>query len=405
MNNDIDYTGDTATEQENAAFAAQSAEDSVLWGHNDESTIKAELAGVQEHAANCTERLSKIIDNRDFTATDDMIKALCSGDLGPGGWITSYVVSNKDDFKTPENQVMISGGDAVIKAYAAGKKYFDDLRKLAGECEELNTLFSKFPLEGAYDQITWVENFKKGGYDTSMMSRLNSEIKALDAQFSQKISDIPDKLSSAFYRSYQDKLIDGGEPMPADELKRKYREERIKDYQANVRSRGIESLRERSNGSYDIKADWYGKVGVIDNYTWIITHRKPFESNAEEFYEDCGEFLNLTMVPNDEEITNKAAKDVHKAFRKLTEAAMHLVKRSLDEGEDLREKENEAPYCFMHNPKALEEVHPNYKFNPDKADPFEHGTSYQELYRMALWSFDAQRDEFVKKAGEEHLRD
>ena len=59
----------------------------------------------------------------------------------------------------------------------------------------------------------------------------------------------------------------------------------------------------------------------------------------------------------------------------------------------------------MQNPDSLKNAVSNYGWNPCKDYPWDHGTSYQSLYRMAADALSRQCKDFVTKAGESHLRD
>ncbi|MBR0230416.1 MAG: hypothetical protein IJL94_03405, partial [Erysipelotrichaceae bacterium] len=188
----IDFEGDLATAQADADYAAQQAANSVLWTYNNDQTITVELKGVADHCNNFANGLAKMVDTRDYYKLDGMQKALISNDLGPGGWIPDFVENNSEDLTVPETQVMLTGGDSVIKAYAACRKYIQDLATLNIACEKMCEIVREFHLWGYYGRLTWVANFKKSTLDTAKFGRLDCDIEALNYIFNTKVADIPD---------------------------------------------------------------------------------------------------------------------------------------------------------------------------------------------------------------------
>ena len=400
----IDFDGDFATAQEDADFAAQQAANSVLWTYNNEQTIAVELTGVADHCNNFASGLAKMVDTRDYYKLDGMQKALISNDLGPGGWIPDFVANNSEDLTIPETQVMLTGGDSVIKAYAACRKYIQDLAILNIACEKMCEIVREFHLWGYYGRLTWVANFKKSTLDTAKFGRLDCDIEALNYIFNTKVTDIPDTKSRNFYTQYQDRLIAGGSAMSRDELKRRYREERMKDYQDFVNARGMDSFVYRGNGKWDIKYDWYSDMQVVDNYTRIATTAEPHEDDIEEYRDKVIRVINECLVPNQKALTMKNCQNVNNAFLYLAKTMRDVAQECLDENDNFLDG-GDAPYCWMHVPGSLKEVRPAYKFNPSKEEPFGNGTEYAQLYLMAIWSLEAQCKEFVYNSGIEHLRD
>ncbi len=400
----IDFEGDLATAQADADYAAEQAANSVLWTYNNEQTITVELKGVADHCNNFANGLAKMVDTRDYYKLDGMQKALISNDLGPGGWIPDFVQNNSEDLTVPETQVMLTGGDSVIKAYAACRKYIQDLATLNIACEKMCEIVREFHLWGLYGRLTWIANFKKSTLDTAKFGRLDCDIEALNYIFNTKVTDIPDKKSSTFYTQYQDRLIAGGTPMSRDELKRKYREERMKDYQDFVDARGMDSFIYRGNGKWDLVYDWYSDMQVVDNYTRIATQAEPHSDDIEEYRDKVIRVINECLVPNQKSLTMKNCQSVNNAFLFLAKTMRDIAQECLDELDKLLDG-GDAPYCWMHVPGALKEVKPAYKFNPSKEEPFGNGTEYAQLYLMAIWSFEAQCKEFVYNSGIEHLRD
>ena len=395
-----DYPG---FNEEETAYAEEQYANAVLWGHNTEKTITAELEGVVSRIDDFTKHLKTIVENRDFNSTEYMRGAICMNDVGPGGWIPSFVLNNREDLTMPENQVMMYGDD--VTSYAACRKYIKDLIELDTACARMNTILSEFALEGIYGRLSWVMSFKKAGYDTALYGQIDTDIELFSWQLARKLNEIPDTRATAWYRNYQDRLFSGGTGLSADEIKRQYRAERLKDFQADWKKRGVgPCLAERSDGSYSVQAEWDSKMDVLDRYADILTRQEPHESNMKEFVEKVDKVLTEVLIPNEQRLTLKGCIAVNASFKRCAQQVKNMVQQAIDEYNMFFDS-SEAPFCFMQNPGALENAVPNYGWNPCKDYPWAHGTSYHSLYRMAAEALTKQCKDYVTKAGESHLRD
>ncbi len=394
-----------AEQQELIQEQLDDAEAATLAANNDEKSITSELSGVSQRIGNFIKRLSKVVEANDFSSTEAVRRALISNDLGDSGWIRTYCRQNQRILGSPASSVTLLGYDQnELNNFDVGRKYYKELSTLSDMSYHTNQLVIKLAFEGIFNRLKWVENFKSGGYDLAMYGQIDVEIEAFSWLLNRDISEISDAGAENFYRQYQDRLIAGGSPMSRDELVRRYRQERIKDYQADIRKRGIQCLQERSNGTYSIKADWYTKMSVIDSYTNILTRQKPKISTIEEYVEECERVLSEKLYLGEKQLKLPACQSAAAAFCELAETVRDFAQAALDEYELFLEGKD-APYCFMHNPDALKSAKAKYSFNPCKDNPWDHGTSLKDLYWGAADSLGKQCQEFVTKGGQSHLRD
>ena len=389
--------------EEEAAYADAQYANALLWGHNDEKTITAELAGVVKRVDEFTNRLKNIVENRDYNTTEYQRGAICMNDVGPGGWIPSFVMNNREDLTAPETSVMMHGDN--VQAYAACRKYIKDLIPLDEACSRMNTILMGLPLEGVYGRLSWVMSFKKADYDTALYGQMDTDIELFSWQFARKPSEIPDTNARNWYTNYQNRLLSGGSGMSSDEVRRQYRAQRLKDFQADWKKRGVgPCFVERSDGSYGIDAKWDSRMSVLDSYSAILIKQTPHESDMKDYVEKVQKVLAEVLIPNEQQLTLKACIAVNSSLKKCAHTIEKFVQEAIDDYNKFFDS-SEAPYCFMQNPDALSNAVANYGWTPCKDYPWDHGTSYQQLYRTAADALTKQCREFVNKYGESHLRD
>lgn len=379
------------------------AENANNWAENDEKTISAELSGVVSRVTNCINHLSKLIDNRDFYTTDSYLKALAMNDVGAGGWIPSFIKSSKGFLKHPEDEKVV--WDHLKNNYDAGRKFINDLELLNTSCGKITQLLMVYPLEGIYDTITWVLNFSKGGFNKKMYDQIATDIRVMANTICVSETSIRDRISEAYYAEYQDKLIAGGEGLDHDVLKAKYQEKRHEDYKVFFESRKIsQNLALKDDGTFKVPDKWMNQMGVIDSYTYILTHRDPVETRIDEMLETCSSIIVEDLIANEKQLENKQCISVNDAFKKLVHALKDFAQRGKDCFTKFYEG-TEAPYCFMKLMEELRVAPTRYDFQPSKANPWDHGTEFKDIYEDLASSFKKQYDEFVKKNGVSHLRD
>lgn len=374
--------------------------DSTLWGLNSEDTITAQMKGVAQRADELAKHLENAVKDRDYYTTDTLLKNFINNDVSPAGWISSFCTANEEELTMPESMVMIPGGDDQIKAYAAGRKYIWDLLLLSESCTKIQNLLMTLHYEPIYGYLSWVQTFSKGGYDTALYGEIDTDIDCFSWFLNRDVqTDFNKEASIAIYLNYSQSGRDGNPSMSEEEFKKQYFAMKLQEFQVDVKARGFAHCLEcRSDGTFSIKADWDSKMRVIDNYTEILTRQKAFESNSEEYVEECKKFMSDVLIPNDKELTTKAALALNKSFKNLVSTASNFEQTNLDEHEKFHEG-TKAPYCFMTNPDALNSVQPKYSFNPSKESPFAHGTSFQELYRSGAKALGEQYEQYRKKSG------
>ncbi|MBQ5756790.1 MAG: hypothetical protein IIV88_05975, partial [Erysipelotrichaceae bacterium] len=74
----------------------------------DEKVFEYELGGFAQRTNNFTSHLNKLIDVRDFSTTDNMMKALYMNDLGDSGWIRTYYRKNGTTLSYTDGRLVTS---------------------------------------------------------------------------------------------------------------------------------------------------------------------------------------------------------------------------------------------------------------------------------------------------------
>ena len=381
----IDFNDDSefmraAIEEQKEAY-----ENSSSFAFTNEESIIGEMVDMINRTRNVSKHLSRMVEDNDYENTANMCLALTMSDLGDSGWIRSYSRKNTQILTADPRAVTISDDDASQQGFYVGRQYIKDINVLADVCYHCALLLRGFPLLSVYRHLMWTENFADAGFDKDLYHLINTEVGSANYQFWKSPNDFATDYSRALVQKYRSEGRDPKASSEAAALKRA----RIREFQSEVRKRGFQSLIEREDGSYRTKADWISKMQVIDSYTDILSRQDPIEDDMEETVEACRKLIAEKIRPAEKQLTIAKCQNVIAALEELVKTIQSLAQRTLDVYE-LFSEGKDAPYCFMKTLSEVKAARPRFKFDPDKSDPWDKGTSYKRMYEQIADSLTEQ---------------
>ncbi len=374
------------------------------WESLDETSIKNELQRLISKVENVTKLLEKMIFENDYSKTEKEYKNLWTTELGPSGFVGAFYAVNqttfgqyKDENSAPPWYGNLSADSK--KAFDTSHHYFLDASHLIKPMEEISRVMAKLPLVEAFRFMRITLNFDEAGYDRALYERIDSDIREV-AQFISENWDNMERHAARSSRFYQDNVV----KLSQSDLGRGYRLERIRDYQAMFESyKASRSFIPYSDGSYGLRSSVYADMRVIDKYTEQISALDNIEDGVKQAIETCPQIntiLNNTVW--------KSVKTAH--FLALTDALSKLLTGIIDFSEGAlnvwncyKNRDDDAPYCFIKKLPAYSSMKGNYGFTPPGGDPWHDGTSFLKLYEKAAEALSDHSYDFVYRHGHSNL--
>ena len=360
------------------------------WDSLDEKEMAGELNVLNSKVSACALQVSRMMADNDYTKTKDQLGALLIKDLGADGWICSFYNANKEVFgkSAPGTRPDWVNGlkPEEIKLFDAALKYYLDIKHLLTIRSSIYIMLQKLRLADGFRLMRVKENFESAGFDIGLYNRINADVQRISDFLNRSWSDL-EKNAPYSGRFLEENLS----KLPKGELEKRYRAERISDFQSLVRSCGLtDSFDERSDGAYSPKADLLVKMAVIDRYTYKVSQTEDLKDAMTMTIEACKKIIAEDIAEAEKHCTTQAAQFLCAAFQALAEAVSAFAQASLDAYVSFKEAKAEAPYCFMKKLSSASSAKPIYSFAPFSSDPWEDGTYYKDMYQGAAKALGTQ---------------
>lgn len=369
------------------------------WDCLNEKEMAGELNMLNSRVSNCALQVSRMMVDNDYSKTKDLLVALLMKDLGADGWLCSFYNTNKEAFSKAapgSHPDWVSGlKPEEIKTYDAALTYFLDVQHLLKIRTSVYNMIQKLRLVDGFRLMRVKENFESAGFDVGLYNKVNTDVQRISDFLNRDWSEL-EKNSIISRRFLEDNLS----RLPKGELEKRYRDERIADFQSLVRSSGLlDSFEERSNGAYSVRADILAKMAVIDGYTYKVSQTEDLKDAMTKTISECKGIIAEDIAEAEKHCATQAAQFLCAAFQVLAEAVSAFAQASLDAYVSFKEAKAEAPYCFMKKLSSISSAKPIYTFSPDSPDPWESGTYYKQMYQGAARALGAQARLFAYDHG------
>lgn len=389
----------TLEEENEIAAQRDAAKEAEEWLYLDEKAMSGELNGLNSRVCACALQISRMMADNDYTKTKDMLLALMTKDLSAEGWMCAFYNTNKEAFSEAvgtSHPAWVNGlRPDEIKTYDTALKYFLDVQQLLKVRTSVDLLLRNLKLAEGFRVMRVKDNFEAAGFDVGFYNRVNTDV--------QRISDFLNRDWDELEKNthYSKKFLeDNLGKLPKQELEKRYRVERIADFQSLVRSCGLlDSFVELPDGHYSAKPDLLAKTAVIDHYTYQVTQTEELKDPMQKIIDDCKRAKAEAIAEADKKCATQAAQFLCAAFEGLVDAISGFAEASLEVCVNFKETKAEAPYCFMKKLSSISSVKPRYDFSPDTSEPWVSGTSYEIMYEQAAKALGAQARLFAYDHG------
>ena len=377
------------------SFTAAEGASPNSWESLDENSIKTEITELISRIENVSKLLDRMVAANDYDNTSKAYDKLWMEDFGSGGFVPAFYNVNKGTFSK-----FLDGSSAPPwygnlsaeekKSFDASQHYFSDASQLIKPIADLREVMMLILLSDSFKFMRSVLNFSEAGFYETLYHDINQDVLDVSGLLNKSWSqlDSNSSLSARFYREHY-------QSMSSDQLKSGYLKASIQDHQTAVQAfKAKDRFIPNSNGTYSVNPGFLADMKVIDIYTTEISTLRNIGDGMQNA---------LDSIPKISESLNNAWKNVKTGhFYALIDALDKLKKVIYDfaaAGEHVwssyKNRDDEAPYCFIRILPAFSNVSGNYGFYSLAADPWYDGTQFYQLYKSAAEALGKQCQDYV----------
>ena len=398
MANEINFTYEE--QQELIKQQIQDGKEASLWMNLDEGQLNNEITGLTSRINNVTTLVNRMVEASDYDNTDNFFSALWMNDFGVSGFIPDFIRNNKDMLEqhkqgtsrpnwfhdlTPEHQ----------HTYDIAIHYYKDCQYIAPVLEEMRKLMMLYPLKTGFQLQRLTANCLEAGFDDYQYAKIDNDMKEV-AAFLKRSWDNMERYATRSASYYEQNYRTKGK----DELARGYHLARIADYQAQFKAtRAYDSFLEYADGSYGIKSAVLAKMKVLDKYTEKIAQIEHLEDDAKTAIEQVRKVVNEILPEANKNCYLKNMQQLAYSLNSLADTLFHFADDTLNMFLRYKERDTDAPYCYMRKLSAFSEMNGNYGLTPQTSDPWHDGTQFFNLYNMAALALSDHSEDFVYRRG------
>jgi len=374
------------------------------WEFLDEGSIKKELDALISRLGETAVYLDKFAHTNEYEKMSQLFKDCWVKELGPEGWIGSYLLINADSFDKPA-----SGGSKPDsynglsledkKAFDMCLNYYREFKSLQGTFEKIRKIMMVFPLSRGFKLIRFTLNFMDAGYDESVYKEADDNLNRV-CEILNKSWDYWERCAiraNDFYKANSGKL-------GKSDLNRGYREARIRDFQQEVEILMKEkTFVPYTNGTFSVELNHLMEYMIIDEYTIKIASLPNVSDDMDNASQGCKEVLNELNKIYEGIKTDHGLKLVD-ALRKLVHAIDEFAVLSSTVFKRFKDRDDEAPFCFVKKPSSFSKMNGKYGFVAPGGDPWHDGTQFRTVFERAAKALSDLCQDFVYNHGHTELK-
>ncbi|MBR4395927.1 MAG: hypothetical protein IKT01_06015 [Eubacteriaceae bacterium] len=374
MGEGFDYSG---YEQEEIEMWEEIYEDANYWAKITEEEIIVEVNNLKSHIETFYKRLNDMVYDNDHDGVAKLQKDLYMHDLSEEGWVYVFHERNKGSFPAASHDmnrpewVNKYKSPEELKQYDMVMNYYKDNQWIRSTCDLIYSMLGQMNLESAFKLLTITEEFVGENYDKDLYNRVNGEIRDIYQRCITDMKHWEFVAADVHRRNYS-----------SDD---EYRRARRKGYIEEVKKWPFytNSFEVNSSGQFSVKSSVIAKMKVIDDYTLEVTLcHGGIMGDMKDTLERCKTITDFIKKYEDQ-LKTDAYRSLVAAFRSMCNSVRSFAQESITEYESYDEPWDQDPYCFMKQLPVLEEMSNTEWMDPDKSEPYEEGTHYEELYRKA----------------------
>lgn len=382
------------TEEEQKALIAEQIEEYRKWQNLDEGSLRADLTALINRINAVTKLLNSVVVNRNYDETESAFESLYVNDLGPGGWVQNFYNLNWRDLGEYRGKGYAPPWYGTLpkeqqKAFDAAMAYFEDAYHLIKPMNEIRDNMILLPLENGYKLMSAYMNFEDAGFTEDVFHTIDGDVRTLSELLNKSWSYMEDqaRLAREYYRQNAGKTSE-------DSLRSGYRQARIRDYQTLVEAYKLDRFMERSDGTFSVDAGWMADMKVIDKYTLQVSIVENISDVMKKIREGVPK-INVSLNESYKQVKENRFLALINALRELNMAIDGFCEGALNVWTHFKDRDNDAPYCFIKVLPAYSSFKPAYGFEAYTADPWHDGSNYYKIYESAVNALNSQAQKFI----------
>ncbi len=369
------------------------------WENLNEGIIKNEIGGLISRLNHVSALVEGMAVKNDYEKTSQEFENLWYSDLSASGWIQSFLNANKGVMAELRHDSVRPGWYPGMspdrqKNFDAALQYYKDFTKLSGTFNALRQMMMLYPLKGGFRFQRVTLNFYDADFNEDLYQKINSDMEEVNNLLRMSWDGL-ERNAYTSQRYYQEK----SGKVSMDELVKGYRQARVSDYQRMVQAfRSPVSFTPRSDGTFSVRPDILAKANVIDKYTREVSVLDGIGDDTKRAMEECTDLLNgINQVYA--EIKSPVTLSLIDALRTLIRTLNEFAETSLHVFTSFKDRDTEAPYCFVRKLPVYSEMNGAYSFSPVTTDPWHEGTSFYTLYQSAVRALNEHCRDFAYNHG------
>ncbi len=386
------------TEEEQKALVAEQIEEYRKWQNLDEGSLRADLTALINRINAVTKLLENVVVYRNYDETESAFESLYVNDLGPGGWVQNFYNLNWRDLGEYRGKGYAPPWYGTLpkeqqKAFDAAMAYFEDAYHLIKPMNEIRDNMILLPLENGYKLMRAYMNFEDAGFTEDMFHAIDDDVRSVNELLNKSWSYMEDqaRLAREYYRQNAGKTSE-------DSLRNGYRQARIQDYQILLESYKLDKhFMKRGDGSFSVDSGWMADMKVIDKYTLQVSVVENISDVMKKIRENVPK-INVSLNEAYKQVKENRFLALINALRELNMAVDGFCEGGLNVWTNFKNRDNDAPYCFVKILPAFSSFQPAYGFEAFKADPWQDGSSYYDIYESAVRAINSHAKKFISAA-------
>ncbi len=383
----------------NETLEFESDEVASSWEFLSENSIKNEITGLITRGTNLSTLLEKMVYANDYDKTSKEYDRFWMDDLGTAGWVTTFYNTNLSTFREFKNINNAPPWYSTLspekkKAFDASQKYFADAGLLIKIMADMRKVMMKIKLRDAFRFMRITLNLDEAGFSEDMYHKIDQDVQEVGRLINLNWDTMENSagLSRRFYSS-------NSSSMSKDQLLNGYRKEKIRDYQIAVEAARLnDHFTARSDGTFTVNSAFLAEMRILDKYTAELTTLRNIEDDMKSTLEACP-VINESIHLAWKEASTTHFKALLDTLEKLNRTLMDFCEGGLNVWNCYKNRDTDAPYCFVRVLPAFSKFSGKYEFYPRSSDPWHDGTEFEDIYRCAAKSLSEHCYDFVYRHG------
>ena len=138
---------------------------------------------------------------------------------------------------------------------------------------------------------------------------------------------------------------------------------------------------------------------VLDKYTEKIAQIEHLEVDTKTAIESARKITNELLPAAYKNCYLKNMQALTNSLSSLIDTLYHFADDTLNMILQYKDRDTEAPYCYMRKLSAFGEMDGRYGLTPQTSDPWHDGTQFFNLYNMAALALSDHSEDFVYHHG------